>query len=98
MTFIDVVLVYFENVRIVHNVPSVQLNVQDCASTLSTKWTHFYGSCRLYLSEYGIEHGLEHTQNWDVPCSSMSTIPYSASLVNYVEYEHGVKARLERGI
>jgi len=50
------------------------------------------------LSEYGIEHGLEHTQNWDVPCSSMSTIPYSASLVNYVEYEHGVKARLERGI
>ena len=47
---------------------------------------------------YGVEHGLEHTQDLDVPCSNLSTKPYSESLVTYVEYEHGVKARLEQGI
>ena len=38
------------------------------------------------------------TQDLDVPCSSLSTKPYSEGLVTYVEYEHGVKARLEHGI
>ena len=41
---------------------------------------------------------LERTQDLDFSCSSLSTIPYSESLVTYVEYEHGVKARLGRGI
>ena len=45
---------------------------------------------RLYnlgpLLEYGVEHGLEHTQDLDVPCSSLSTKPYSESLVTYVEH------------
>ena len=45
-------------------------------------------------------YGIEHTQDLDVPCSSLSTIPYSETLVTYgyIEYEHGVKARLEHGI
>ena len=47
---------------------------------------------------YGVEHGLEHTQDLDVPCSRLTTISYSDSFVTYVEYEHGVKAMLEHGI
>ena len=58
----------------------------------------FYVSCHLYLSEYDVERGLELTQDLDVSCSSLSTIPNSESLVTYVEYEHGVKPRLEHGI
>ena len=50
------------------------------------------------LSDYGVEHALEHTQDLDVLCSNLSTISYSESLVTYVEYEHGVKARFEHGI
>ena len=50
------------------------------------------------LSEYGVEHALEHTQELDDSCSSLSTIPYSESLVTYVEYEHGVKTRPGHGI
>ena len=75
----------------------------DCTSgqkrqTLTTKLTNFYVNCHVCLSEYGVERGLEHTQDLDVSCSSLSTIPYSESLVTYVEYEHGVKVRLEHGI
>ena len=78
-------------------------NQSDCTScqkrrTLTTKSTNFYVSCHLCSLEYGVEHGLEHTQDLDVPCSSLSTISYSERLVTYVEYEHGVKARLEHGI
>ena len=68
--------------------------------TLTTKSTNFYVSCHLCLSEYAVEHGLGlgHTQDLDVPCSSLSTKPYSESLVTYAEYEHGVKVWLEHGI
>ena len=62
------------------------------------KSTNFCVSCHLCLFEYGVEHGLDHTPDLDVPCSSLSTKPYSEGLVTYVEYEHGVKARLEHGI
>ena len=36
---------------------------------------------------YGVEHGLEHTQDLDEPFSSLSTIPYSEGVVTYVEFE-----------
>ena len=86
-----------------NNLSATRTLKSDCIScqkrrTLTMKWTHFYISCHLCLSEYGVEHGLEHTQELDVSCSSLSTIPYSDNFVTYVEYEHGVKARLEHGI
>ena len=55
-------------------------------------------SCHLCLSEYGVEDTLELTQDLDISCSNLSTIPYSESLVTYVEHEHGVKARLVHDI
>ena len=74
---------------------------------ITTVSTHSQLSMRSE-SELGIEHEhrirfynlgpIEHTQDLDVSCSSLSTIPYSESLVTYVEYEHGVKARLEHEI
>ena len=44
MSFVYVVLVYFEKVRIVHNVPSAWRNVRNCTSLLVQEFTEHINS------------------------------------------------------
>ena len=49
----------------------------------------------LFMLEHGIEHGPEHTQDFSISCSTLSTISCSRRFITSPEFEHSVKARLK---
>ena len=49
----------------------------------------------LFMLEHGVEHGPEHTQDFSISCSTLSTISCSRCFITSPEFEHSVKARLE---